>query len=385
MAAQNYTLGRGKVYFSRFKTGTQIPLGFKYIGNTPEFSLTIESENLDHFSSDQGIREKDDSVPLEVTRTGSLITDNIDPENVALFFFGEASTVALTSASAQTENFTDVKKGNSYKLGISGAAPAGIAGIDPLGLTVKLQGATLVAATGTLTFANTGSDGDTITIDNVTYTLKTVPVAPYDVDIGADATGSAANLVKAMMGTGVAGTDYGVGTAVHPTVSATSTAGALTATAREGGTNGNTIATTENGSQTSWGGATLSGGTGVAFVEGLAGDYTVDYNSAVIHINDTAANVVNGTTITVTYNRRASSRARVISGSAPVEGAMMYIGNNPKGKNFNYFMPWVKVTPNGDYALKGDEWQQIPFTIEALKPTTGNKEAIYMDGEPAYV
>ena len=35
MATKNYTLGRGKVHFSRFKTGTQVPAGFFYIGNTP--------------------------------------------------------------------------------------------------------------------------------------------------------------------------------------------------------------------------------------------------------------------------------------------------------------------------------------------------------------
>ena len=46
MDNKNYTLGRGKVYFSRFKAGTQIPAGFFYIGNTPEFNLTIESEVL---------------------------------------------------------------------------------------------------------------------------------------------------------------------------------------------------------------------------------------------------------------------------------------------------------------------------------------------------
>ena len=58
---QNYTLGRGKVYFSRFIAAIQTPEGFEYIGNTPELSFTIESENLDHFSSDAGVREKDAS------------------------------------------------------------------------------------------------------------------------------------------------------------------------------------------------------------------------------------------------------------------------------------------------------------------------------------
>src|SRR5690606_24730438 len=98
MDMKNYTLGRGKLYFARFLAGTQIPDGFAYFGNTPEFNLTIESEVLDHFSSDEGIREKDDSIPLQVNRTGSLITDNIAVRNIALFYFGDDSIVTQIAA-----------------------------------------------------------------------------------------------------------------------------------------------------------------------------------------------------------------------------------------------------------------------------------------------
>lgn len=140
----NYTLGRGKIMFSRFKTGTQIPEGFRYIGNTPELNLTIESENLDHFSSDYGIREKDDSVVLEVTRSGSMITDNIVPANVALFFFGTASEVVQVAALSQQQTIADVLAGHAYKLGQTDANPAasrrsvGAAGADLIGDAVAV-------------------------------------------------------------------------------------------------------------------------------------------------------------------------------------------------------------------------------------------------------
>lgn len=258
MATKNYTLGRGEVHFSRFKTGTQMPAGFYYIGNTPEFNLTIESETLDHFSSDRGIREKDDSVPLEVTRTGSLITDNIDPKNVALFFFGEESTVTQTAVASGTEVLDDIKAGHSYKLGVSPSNPTGYFGIDSTG---------------------------------------------FDVSIGGDAL--------------VAGTDF-----------------------------------------------------------------EMNYDTGVLTFLEGSTIAVDGTDAEVTFAVKSHTRDRVISGSDPVEGAMMYIAFNPKGKNFDYYLPYVKITPNGDYALKGDEWQQIPFTIEALKPSNG--EAIYMDGRPVY-
>lgn len=258
----NYTLGRGKVHFSRFKTGTSVPAGFFYIGNTPEFSLNIESQTLDHYSSDEGIREKDDSVPLEVNRSGSMTTDNIDPKNVALFFFGDDSIVTQTAVVPGEEVLTDILAGHSYKLGVTVARPAGYFGINPTGFAVD----TTPGAGGT----------------------------PLVVDV----------------------------------------------------------------------------------------DYTMDFDTGVITFLATSTLAIDGADIAVTYAVRASTRDRVISGSEPVEGAMMYITKNPKGTDCVYYLPYVKVTPNGDYALKGDEWQTIPLTLEVLKPATG--EAIYRDGLPAY-
>lgn len=258
--AQNYTLGRGKVHFARFLPGTTTPDGFFYIGNTPEFSLTIESETLDHFSSDEGIREKDDSVPLEVNRSGSMTTDNIDPKNVALFFFGADSTVTQAVVAAAPEVLTSIKAGHSYKLGSTPANPAGVFGINATGLALE----TVVGST------------------------------PLVVDV----------------------------------------------------------------------------------------DYIIDLDGGIVTFVEGSLVAVDGVDIEVTYAVRASSRSRVISGSEPVEGAMIYRTKNPKGTDMVYYMPYVKITPNGDYALKGDEWQTIPLSLEILKPVSG--EAIYRDGLPAY-
>lgn len=256
--ANNYTLGRGQVHFARFKAGTQIPDGFFYIGNTPEFSLTIESETLDHFSSDEGIREKDDSVPLEVNRTGSLTTDNIIPKNVALFFFGTDSMVTQASVASDTEVIAGIKAGHSYKLGSSPSNPTGYMGIDPSGFAVAV------------------SPGGTALVVDV--------------------------------------------------------------------------------------------------------DYTMDFDNGIITFVEGSLLAVDAASIDVTYAVLGSSRERVISGSEPVEGAMMYVTKNPKGTDAVFYMPYIKITPNGDYALKGDEWQQIPLALEILKPAVG--EAIYRDGTP---
>jgi hypothetical protein len=252
---QNYTLGRGKVYFSRFIVDTQTPVGFRYFGNTPEFSLTIESDTLDHFSSDEGIREKDDSVPLEVTRTGTFSTDHISPENISLFFFGSASVLTASAVASAPESILNVQPGYFYQLGISPTNRVGHRKINPSGFAVAVGGSS-----------------------------KTAGV-----------------------------------------------------------------------------------------------DYNMDFDTGMIEVIEGGTIAANAT-LTVTYAVLSSTRDRVISGSEPVEGAMRYIAANPKGKQYDYVMPWVKITPNGDYALKGDEWQTIPFNLEALKPTVG--EAIYVDGRP---
>jgi hypothetical protein len=258
--ANNYTLGRGEVHFSRFLAGTQTPEGYRYLGNTPEFNMTIESDELEHFSSDEGIRELDDSVPLEVTRSGSLITDNIDPENVALFFFGDASTLTQAAVASAAETLTSILAGHSYPLGVSPSNPAGYMGVSPTGFTVE---------------TNPGA---------------------------------------------------------------------------------------------------------VALVAGT--DYEMDYDSGIITFLEGSAVAVDGEDIDVTYAVAASTRSRVISGSQPVEGALIFRSKNPKGADTVIKMPYVKLSPNGDYALKGDDWQQIPLSISILKPDVG--EAIYRDGKPAY-
>jgi hypothetical protein len=259
----NYTLGRGKLYFARFTDPlTQTPEGFRYIGNSPEFSLTIDSETLDHFSSDEGIKEKDDSVPLSVTRTGSFTTDNINPDNMSLFFFGEKLILTQAAVTAATETLENVQRGRFYQLGRSPTNHVGVRGITP----------------GTFALA-------------------------------------------------------------------------------------------------------VSGG-GAAPVAGV--DYNLDAATGMVEIVDTAlaTKIAEGVDVTVTYSALSSTRERIISGSEPVEGAMRYIAKNPKGSDIDFVFPYVKITPNGDYALKGDEWQSIPFNIEALKPATG--EAIYADGRPKF-
>lgn len=108
-------------------------------------------------------------------------------------------------------------------------------------------------------------------------------------------------------------------------------------------------------------------------------DYVVDEVLGRITILD-GGTVVGGEDITVDYTVDASTRDRVISKGTSIEGQLRYVAANPAGKNIDYFMASVKITPNGDLSLKGDDWQQVPMNIEILRK--GDLAAIYAEGRP---
>lgn len=264
MADRNYTVGRGEVHFAQFQPGTQIPGGYRYLGNTPEFSLTLESTKLDHFGSDRGIREKDASVTIEVARSGSIVADEIMIENLAMFFFGNSERITQAGATIVAEQINGVIPGRSYQLGQTDANPVG---------------AKKVAFPGT---------GPTL------FTVKddTTPTAT----------------------TFTANTDY--------------------------------VIDADRG----W----------LTIVEGGA--------------------IQAGDNLRVDYTTLAALYDRVISGAEPVSGALKFLTFNPVGKQFDYYLPYVSISPNGDFNLKGEEWQQIPFSMEILRK--GSMEAVYLNGQP---
>lgn len=170
----NQTLGRGKVYVSEFLPGTHTPAGWRYVGNTPSFSLNVAQTKLDHFSSDAGVRVKDKSVVLQVDVTGNLVLDDININNLSIFFMGEGNTIAQTSATAQTQSFTGVVQGYIYKLGMTDSNPTGVRQISnvvvAVGGTNKTLGTdyTVNAERGYIQIVEGGTIADGATIA-VTY------------------------------------------------------------------------------------------------------------------------------------------------------------------------------------------------------------------------
>ena len=46
---------------------------------------------------------------------------------------------------------------------------------------------------------------------------------------------------------------------------------------------------------------------------------------------------------------------------------MAFVANNAAGYNDDYYWPYVKLSPDGDFSLKGDEWLNMTFNFEVLK------------------
>lgn len=255
---KNYVLGRGKLYFDPFASGTKNKTGERYLGNTTEFNINIESESLDHFDSDQGVRTKDDSVILELTRTGAMTTDNISEENAALFVLGDVSDVSQTSTPVTDENLGPVIPGRFYQLGATSANPQGVRGVTSV----------------------------TVTDDAGT------PV------------------------TAVEGTDYNIDLSL-------------------------------------------------ARIEILEGGLFDGVKSALVD-----------------YTPDANTRKRVTTtAAASVEGAMRFVAFNAKGKQKDVYIPYVTLQPTGDWALKGDDWQNMGFSVEIGE--LPGMAAMYIDGRPA--
>lgn len=108
----------------------------------------------------------------------------------------------------------------------------------------------------------------------------------------------------------------------------------------------------------------------------------IDLNLARIYIEPDAAQIPDGATLRVTYDQVAIQPVTIIGRGDEIRGELRFIADNPKGDNKDQFWPYVKLTANGDYALKGDDWQTMSFSGEVLK-LNDTTERVYITSRPA--
>lgn len=128
-----YQIPRGRVFFDPYD-GSDALTGERPFGNCPGLTVNIETESAEHFSSTTGLREKDASVLLQVTRTGTLTCDNMSTTNVGMWISGTESTVTQASTPVANEPHT-VIQGRFYQLGYSTSNPGGARNIGSVVVT----------------------------------------------------------------------------------------------------------------------------------------------------------------------------------------------------------------------------------------------------------
>ncbi|QEM42183.1 major tail protein [Klebsiella phage Soft] len=270
----DYTIGRGKTYFDKFLPNSNRKTGEMYFGNGPEFTITTDTENLDHYASDYGLRVKDASVLLEAGMTGTFTCDNIAAENLALWFLGDLVNMTLTDQTGVKEVFKPVLRGKYYQIGTSDDTPTGLFNVDNVVVAV--------------------ADGD-------------VEIIP--------------------------------------------------------------------------GAGDITSLPGVAVVN-AAGNYELDLAQGRIYIEPDSPVFAGNKQMIIQCDIAAQNRNMVIGKTNQIYGALRYIADNPVGTNKNYYFPKVALRPDGDYALKGDDWNVMSFSFEALQ-LNNITQRLYIDVLPS--
>ena len=103
MGAENYTLGKGIVYFNRKNMSTGLYSGERDLGNAPAFSFNIAIEKLEHFSSRGGLKAKDKLVISQMTPSCAFTLDEINADNLALLSMADIVSVTQTAGTATNE------------------------------------------------------------------------------------------------------------------------------------------------------------------------------------------------------------------------------------------------------------------------------------------
>ncbi len=143
----DYILGRGTVYVNPLLNSIPDPaFGWRDLGNSPEFTLSIETEKLEHKSSRAGLQVVDKEVILSQKMSIAFSIDEFNDDNLALWSQGATAThtnVAIAGFSIQTVT-TNIIQGNWYDIQAGGSS--GERAYDTLATDVTVEDGAMGAA-----------------------------------------------------------------------------------------------------------------------------------------------------------------------------------------------------------------------------------------------
>lgn len=105
-------------------------------------------------------------------------------------------------------------------------------------------------------------------------------------------------------------------------------------------------------------------------------NWEVDLTRGQIHVLPTAVDIEAGDELIVTFDVTGGEIDFVISSGLTLFGELYFQSTNPKGPVRDVLIPYVKITPNGDYNFKGDDWQAMTFALTVL--LLPNRQRLYI-------
>lgn len=328
----NYTLGKGVVFFDQLVAGTY--QGERDLGNAPAFTFNIAVEKLEHYSSRGGLKAKDKEIISQITPGLAFTLDEVNKENLALLTLGDVTTVNQTGGQVVAEEV-----------------------IAHLGKRTDLANRGVIS--WDLPYDDTAAD-------NVIFVVgETVTGAAGGIGIVTKVTGDATSgVLQLSLTNAIAFVDDEILTGDGT--------GAAEVDSASGGAASVNLAgiLVQDDADT------------VTYVDGT--DYEVDTTLSDDSIG--RINVLEGGAITdlevlhITYAYSTLSYTNIsMFANTQVIGKLRFVSDNPAGNQQELQIWSVSLTPSGDTAMIGDDWSTLGFVGEILKDETNHPLSPYAD------
>lgn len=325
---ENYTLGKGVPYFARLLSPGVFDAE-RDLGNAPTFSINVDIETLEHFSSRSGINRKDLEVISQISPNVSFTLDEINAENLELIFLG--TSVEDTEAA-----------------------------VDPF--LVTLTAIVEDPANGER-FYDLGHRK--VGVQVLTFTAASGPFTP-----GETITGSVSTATAVVLEEHIVGSAMHVNTIVGGPFDPAETL-----------TGGTSLETATNDA------AEVFDATEMVVLEAAirlvkGTDYIIDSGVGRIRILSPTVNMIGPFPTTLTVEGSALlSTVTIIRGytDTQIEGFMRFVSDNEVGTNLEAKMWRVKLTPDGEVAMIGDDFSTLTFTGEMLDDAINHPDAPFME------
>jgi len=337
----NYTLGKGVVFFNKNDAITGLPSGERDLGNAPEFSFNVSLEKLEHFSSRGGLKAKDKEIISQITPGVTFTLDEINKDNLALLTLAEVDAVTQTAGGATAEAVT-AHLGRRSDLANRSIGHYALPYDDDLADNVLfVVGEVVSGATGVATVVALAAGSDA-----TTGTLYLALTTPGFVD-GETITGSIAG-----------------------TAEVNSVAGEILQ-------DGVVILVQDSTDTTTY----VAGGEGVGNYQVVTNMKDGVIGRILINNDQTTPTeaIVEGDVLHITYGFMDASYTEIKAfKETQIEGVLRFVSDNPAGTQQELEIWRCSLTPSGDTAMIGDDWSTLGFTGEILKDEIGHPDSPYM-------